>query len=126
MNLRHDRLKTFAVMPMQIKKDKEGSAYPSYGGKVRFRAEMWQAGGQVQQQMYGQKLPEVRNLRLDGKYKEVTEGTKTCYHVTQGNTEFDITVNDGVCINNLDAEEPDYKITAIYPYRFLQVEVQRL
>lgn len=128
MNLRRDRLKTCAIMPHKTLKDEEGSSYDTYSEseKVRFKAEAWAAGGQLQQMMYGEKLPQVRNLRISGGYKEVSEGTKTSYHVTDGTSEFDITVNDGICLNDLDAASPEYRVTAIYPYRFLQVEVQRI
>lgn len=126
MNLRRDRLRTCVLMPMTVKKDEEGSTYPEYGTKVQFKAEMWAAGGQLQQQMYGEKLPQVRNLRLDGTYRENTEDSKTSYHVTTPSAEFDLTVNDGICLNDLNVTKPEYKITAIYPYRFLQIEVERI
>ena len=34
-----------------------------------------------------------------------------------------ISVNDGICING---DQPDYKVIAIYPYRYLTLEVEKL
>lgn len=126
MNLRCDRLGTYALFPHQTIRDEEGGTSDGYGRKQLIRAEMWAAGGRVQQEMYGAKLPQVRNMRLSGNYREVTEGAKTCYHVTDGSAEYDISVNDGISLNDPDGNIPEYRVTAMYPYRFLQIEVERI
>ena len=35
-----------------------------YGPAAAFQAEEWPAGGKVQAEMYGQRLPNIRNLRI--------------------------------------------------------------
>lgn len=86
---------------------------------------MWAGGGRLQTEMYGVRLPNIRNLRLDGTYREVPgESGELSYFVTQKDNVFDITVNDGLCLYSDD--EPDYKVVAIYPYRFLTLEVEKL
>lgn len=121
MRLRRNRLKTCKVRAAVPKKDKEGNAYIEYGTARSFQAEVWAAGGKLQQEMYGVRLPSIRNLRVEGKYKEVLEGRKLQYTLQDGTS---FAVNDGICIYT--GEEPDYKIVAIYPYYFLTMEVEKL
>lgn len=86
-----------------------------------FNAEMWGRRRQLQSEMYGSRLPNIRNLRLKGTYREVSgKAGKVSYEVTDGPT---ITVNDGICISG---DVPDYKVVAIYPYRFLTLEVEKI
>ena len=106
-------------------KDSEGGSYIIYGEeKHSFKAETWAAGGKLQSEMYGIRLPNIRNLRLDGVYEEVGPGKKVSFQVTQGETMFSIAVNDGICLYSDD--EPDYKVVAIYPYSHLTLEVEKL
>lgn len=126
MNLRKDRLKTVALVPITVVRDEEGSTSTEYGEKIPFKAEVWAAGGRLQQEMYGAKLPQVRNLRIDGKYIERSTNSEVIYHVTSPDYDFDISVGDYVCLNDLESEKPEYKVTAIYPYSFLQVEVEHI
>ena len=37
-----------------------------------------------------------------------------------------ISADDGICFNVPGSQEPDYRIVAIYPYRFLTLEVEKL
>lgn len=122
MRLRRSRLKEYKHRAAITKKDKEGSSYVEYGAPVSFRAEMWAAGGKLQSEMYGSRLPSIRNLRIDGDYEEIpgTSG-KVKYRIESG---AEISVNDGICIYS--GEEPDYKVIAVYPYNFLTVEVEKL
>ena len=105
------------------KKDSEGSSYLEYGPAVSFKAEEWPAGGKVQAEMYGQRLPNIRNLRIQGTYKEVPGTGKVSYAVKDGPV---ITANDGICLCVDGSAEPDYKVVAIYPYWFLTLEVEKL
>lgn len=121
MRLRRNRLAEYKHCRMEQKKDKEGGTYTEYGLPSSFYAEMWAAGGKLQSEMYGSRLPNIRNLRLEGTYREVPgKAGKVSYEVTDGPT---ITVNDGICING---DTPDYKVVAIYPYRFLTLEVEKI
>ena len=121
MRLRRSRLAEYKHCRMEQKIDKEGGTYTEYGSPSSFYAEMWAAGGKLQSEMYGPRLPGIRNLRFEGTYREIS-GTagKVSYEVADGPT---ITINDGICING---DVPDYKVVAIYPYRFLTLEVEKL
>lgn len=71
MRLKRNRLREFKHFQVVQKKDAEGGTYTEYAPPSCFRAEMWTAGGKVQAEMYGSRLPLIRNLRIDGKYAEV-------------------------------------------------------
>lgn len=121
MRLKQNRLNTYCHCTAVPKKDREGGSYIEYGPKTPFEAEQWAAGGKIQANMYGIRLPNIRNLRIQGPYEEMrTPEGKVAYQVSEGPL---ITVGDGVC---LCGSEPDYKVVAIYPYRFLTLEVERL
>lgn len=124
MRLKRNRLKTYHHKAAILRKDNEGNTYTEYAGPTSFKAEMWTAGGKLQAEMYGIRLPNIRNLRLDGAYKEISgDNGKLIYEIEGGPA---ITVNDGICINVGDEDTPDYKVIAVYPYRFLTLEVERL
>ena len=123
MRLRRCRLGTYHHRAAIPKKDSEGSTYTEYGPAVSFQAEEWPAGGKVQAEMYGQRLPNIRNLRINGTYQEVPGTGKVSYAMTDGPV---ITANDGICLYVDGAANPDYKVVAIYPYRFLTLEVEKI
>ena len=122
MRLKRSRLMECKHRPAVVKKDGEGSSYVEYGAPTPFQAEMWAAGGKLQAEMYGIRLPNIRNLRIDGDYEEIpgTSG-KVKYQLDCG---AEISVNDGICIYS--DGDPDYKVIAIYPYHFLTLEVGKL
>lgn len=121
MRLKRSRLVELKHCPLEQKKDNEGGTYIEYGSAVPFRAEMWAAGGRIQSEMYRIRLPNIRNLRIDGTYTENSgKNGKLSYTVADGPT---ISVNDGICING---DQPDYKVISIYPYRYLTLEVEKL
>ena len=123
MRLRRSRLGTYHHREAIPKKDSEGSSYTEYGPAVAFQAEEWPGGGKVQAEMYGQRLPNIRNLRIPGAYQEVPGAGKVSYAIKDGPV---ITVNDGICLCVGGDAEPDYRVFAIYPYRFLTLEVEKL
>ena len=121
MRLRRSRLRQFSHCAAVTKKDKEGGTHTEYGPAVSFRAETWPAGGKLQAEMYGIRLSNIRNLRIDDKYREVPGvNGRVSYELENGPT---ITVNDGICMYS---DSPDYKVVAIYPYSFLTLEVEKL
>lgn len=123
MRLRRSRLGTYHHRAAIPKKDSEGSSYTEYGPAVSFQAEEWPAGGKVQAEMYGQRLPNIRNLRIQGAYQEVPEAGKVSYAIADGLV---ITANDGICLCVGGDTDPDYKVVAMYPYRFLTLEVEKI
>lgn len=75
MRLKRNRLVELKHCPLEQKKDNEGGTYIEYGSAVPFRAEMWAAGGRIQTEMYGPRLPNIRNLRIDGAYTAHTRSS---------------------------------------------------
>lgn len=121
MRQKRSRLKMYKHRPAHIEKDSEGSAHIVYDDATEIQAEMWPGGGKVQSETYGDRLPNIRNLRVSGDYEEKSEGRKLVYQLEGGQK---ISVNDGICLYS--ADEPDYKVVAIYPYSFLTLEVEKL
>lgn len=122
MKLKRNRLKTYSHRKAVIGQDREGCSVVSYGHPVQFEAEMWAAGGKLQAETYGIRLPNIRNLRIQGRYREVTVDGMLRYEIEYGPS---ITVNDGICLNVPAGADPDYKVVAIHPYSFLTLEVER-
>ena len=124
MRLKQNRIQTFYHRTAEVKKDSEGGTYVEYGEPGEFEAEEWPGGGKMQAEMYGIRLPNIRNCRVNGGYKEVHEPGKALLYTVAGGPSF--TVGDGICLySGLDGE-PDYRIVAIYPYRFLTLELERI
>lgn len=123
MRLKRSRLKAYHHRKAILKKDKESGSYVEYGPAVPITAEMWAGGGKLQTEMYGNRLPNIRNLRLDGRYHEVpgTNG-KVTYQMEDGP---EIAAGDGICIYSRADQEPDYQIIAIYPYSYLTLEAEK-
>lgn len=124
MRLRRNRLKQYHHRAAIPKKDSEGSSYIEYGPATSFQAEEWPGGGKVQAEMYGQRLPNIRNLRVPGDYTELytLEGT-IGFQIENGPL---FRANDGICLYAGEDAGPDYRVVAVYPYRFLTLEVERL
>lgn len=124
MRLKQIRLKTCYHRPAVPQKDNEGNSYVEYAQAVPFWAEEWPAGGKLQAEMYGVRLPNIRNLRIQGEYEEITaESGALVYSFQDG---LQITVNDGICLHVPLDSKPDYKVVAIHPYRWLTLEVEKL
>lgn len=123
MRLKRSRLSTYQIKKAILKRDAEGGSYIEYGPATPITAEMWTGGGKLQIEMYGNRLPNIRNLRMDGAYHEVPGiNGKVTYQMKDGP---EITVGDGVCIYAAADQDPDYQIVAIYPYTHLTLEVEK-
>lgn len=123
MRLRRIRLEQHYLRKRNTKKDKEGGTYAEYGAACSFTGEVWPGGGKLQTEMYGERLPYIRNIRIDGKYKIKTGengGLHYCF-----SDELSFAEGDGLCLYVPGESEPDYKILTIKPYRFLTLEAER-
>ena len=60
-----------------------------------FQAEEWPAGGKVQTEMYGLRLPGIRNLRIEGDYTEVSAGGRRVGYQIEGGPLFCAEAADG-------------------------------
>ena len=123
MRLKRSRLGTYQIRKAIIKRDAEGGSYIEYGPATPITADMWTGGGKLQTEMYGNRLPNIRNLRLNGAYYEVPGiNGKVTYQMRDGPG---IAAGDGICIYAAADQDPDYQIVAIYPYTHLTLEVEK-
>ena len=124
MRQKRSRLRKYYHRGAIPKKDNEGSSYIEYDDPVAFTAEEWAAGGKLQAEMYGQRLPNIRNLRVTGEYREMfATGGPLGYQIENGPL---FHLGDGVCLYVGPEAEPDYKVVAIYPHRLLTLEVEHV
>lgn len=123
MRLKRNRLKLYNHRSAIPKKDKEGNSYIEYGPPSSFSAEVWPARGKIQSEMYGQRVSNMYNCRIDGDYEiETDEKGRIGYRIEY----MVIREGDGICIYVPEDQEPDYRIVAIRPYRYLTLEVERI
>lgn len=123
MRLKQNRLAEYQHRKAIVARDSEGGSYIEYGPAVPILAEMWTGGGKLQTEMYGNRLPNIRNLRLDGAYHEVPGSNgKVTNQIKDGP---EIAVGDGICIYAAADQEPDYQVVAVYPYTHLTLEVEK-
>lgn len=121
MRLKQNRLKLYSHRQAIPKKDNEGNSYIEYGLPSSFHAEVWPAGGKLQAEMYGQRLQYIRNCRINAGYEVLAdEKGRVSYRI--GNML--LLEGDGICLNVPEDHEPDYRIIAIRPYRYLTLEVE--
>lgn len=121
MRIKQDRLRTYSHRAAQSKKDGEGNSYTEYGLAHFFDAEVWPGGGKIQAAIYGQRLPYIRNCRINGTYHEVaSEDGRVGYCVD----DMVIQEGDGICLYACRGADPDYRVISIRPYRFLTLELE--
>lgn len=123
MRLKRSRLKRYHHRPAEARKDNEGNSYIEYGPGKPIMAEVWPAGGKLQAEMYGQKLSYIRNCRLEGEYKTQTDRNGRVSYLFGTQT---IQEGDGICLDVPGESDPDYKIIAIRPHRYLYMELEKI
>ena len=79
MKIKRSRLKTYHHRRKSLKKDSEGNTYTDYGAATSFTAELWPGSGKLQAELYGERLSNIRNLRLEGPYT-ITADSKDVVH----------------------------------------------
>ena len=124
MRLRRDRIATYQLRKSEQKKDSEGGTYMTYAAAQPFSAEVWPASGKLQAEMYGERLTYIRNVRIDGKYEVKTDEKGVIHYML--NNGLDVVEGDCLCLYVGATMVPDYRIIAIRPYRYLQIEAERI
>lgn len=123
MRLRQSRIKRYSHRQAIPKKDNEGNSYVEYGPPASFEAEVWPAGGKLQVEMYGQRVNQIQNCRINAGYEVIAdEKGRVRYQIG----DMTLQEGDGICLYVRGSCGPDYKIIAIRPYRFLILEVEKL
>lgn len=123
--MKRNRKQTMVLLKAVPQKDSEGNSYTDYESPSEFMGEQWPAGGEVQAKMYGQELAYIRNVRIEGEYSITTDAAGIAHYVFD-ETGMDVCELDGVCIDTTAEQGPDYRITAIRPYRPLSMEVKQI
>lgn len=123
MRLKRNRLKTYNHRQAIPKKDNEGNSYIEYGLPSSFEAEVWPAGGKLQAEMYGQRVNNIKNVRISGNYDLMVSNHGDELYLF---ADMAVCEGDGICLNVPEDHEPDYRIIAIRPYRYLTLEVERI
>jgi hypothetical protein len=123
MRLKRSRVKCFYHKKAVTQKDKEGGTFLGYQSPFEFSGEAWPANGKLQAQQYGQRLPYIMNLKIEGKYKKVTDENGILHYLFQNG--MDVTEGDGICLCVDKDSEPDYRILSIKPYTPLRLEVEK-
>lgn len=124
MRIKQDRLKVYFLKKRKIIKDSEGGTSEEYGAAIPFKGVCWPASGKIQAAQYGQRLAYIRNIKIEGKY-EVRADEKGRIHYILKNG-MDLEELDGICLYTGEMQNPDYKIIAAKPYRFLTLEVEKI
>lgn len=123
MRLRQTRIETLHVRPVTVTHTADGDV-TDWGEAAAFQGTKWPAGGRVQTEMYGNRVQDVFNVKVQGKYKaELDETTRQPVYMFQ---DFTLKLNDGICIYAAPDATPDYRIVSIKPYEPLQMEVMRI
>jgi len=122
MRMKRKRLVEVYHRKMTTEKDAECHNNVFYGPASGIKVEMWPAGGKLQAEMYGVRLPNIRNLRVDGAYQEVCVDGVVRFQLENGPA---ITVKDGINLYTAAGDDPDYEIVAIRPFGHLTLEVER-
>lgn len=123
MRLKQNRLKLYSHRQAIPKKDNEGNSYMEYGLPSSFKAEVWPAGGRLQAEMYGQRVNNIKNVRINGNYDLMVSNHGDELYLF---ADMEIREGDGICLYVPEDHEPDYRIIAIRPYRYLTLEVERI
>lgn len=123
MRLKQSRLKLYSHRQAIPGKDNEGNSYTEYGLPSSFQAEVWPAGGKLQAEMYGQRVNNIKNVRISGNYDLMVSNHGDELYLF---ADMAVCEGDGICLNVPEDHEPDYRIIAIRPYRYLTLEVERI
>lgn len=124
MRLRKNQLKQYHLKKRINKKNKEGSSYVCYGDPFAFLADVYPAGGKLQAELYGEHLPYIKNVLVDGRYSAVVDD-KGCVRYDFENG-LNISEGDGIHIYASLDKDPDYKIICIKEYQILYMEIEKL
>lgn len=121
MRLKRSRQKTLYLYNRTVGRDAEGGtreSFPEAGTTVC--GEWWPASGKLQEDLYGQRLPYIRNIRLSERYEVKTDAKgRTYYYLPDRDTELREADRIGI-----ETDLPQYRILSIRSERFLRIEVE--
>lgn len=122
MRMKRSRIQNLSLKNKSERKDEEGVSIVRWSEATQLQGEVWPAGGQLQAQMYGDRVNSMLNVRIKGAFSIVPEGN----HLKFDFGAFALREGDGLCIYVSDTADPDYRIKSITPYHPLKMEVERI
>lgn len=121
MRLRRSRQKTLYLYNRTVGRDAEGGTqenFPASGTAIS--GEWWTASGKLQADLYGQRLPYIRNIRLSERYEAKTDAKgRTYYYLPDRDTELREADRIGI-----ETDLPQYRILSIRAEHFLRLEAE--
>ena len=124
--LKHSRLRSFAVRNLVVEKDAEGvtsETFPLEADPITVKGEIWPATSKRQAEMYGSRLDGISNFRIAGQYSSVTDAGRIGVKLPDGAAVY---TGDGLYVlADPLTEEPDYRIISVTPYEPVLMEVER-
>lgn len=121
MRLKRSRQKTLYLYNRTVGRDAEGGTQESFPeARTTVCGEWWPASGKLQEDLYGQRLPYIRNIRLSERYEVKTDAKgRTYYYLPDRDTELREADRIGI-----ETDLPQYRILSIRSERFLRIEVE--
>lgn len=121
MRLSRSRQKTLYLYNRTVGRDAEGGtqeSFPEAGTAIC--GEWWPASGKLQADLYGQRLPYIRNIRLSERYEVKTDAKgRTYYYLPDRDTELREADRIGI-----ETDLPQYRILSVRAERFLRLEAE--
>jgi len=121
MRLRQTRIREFAVKPRTVTKDGEGVPVIAYEEGYTVTGEIWPVTSQKQVEMYGNRVSDIANVRLEGEYAITLAVNREPVVTFRDGSE--LRLGDGFCVYS--DSEPDYQVLSITQYHPLKLEVER-
>ena len=98
--------KTYWLKKKTTLEDDEGNMYADYSEPIEIKANIYQASGKLQAEIYGERLNYIQNMLYDGSEK-LKEGDGICVYVDKNN-------------------KPDYKVISIKSYSHQLIELEKI
>lgn len=99
--------KTYYLKRKEVINDGEGGKYEDFSNSsIEIKANIWPATGELQAQIYGEKLKYINNMLYDGS--------------------IDLNEGDGICVYVDKESKPDYKIISIKRFSHLKIELEKI
>lgn len=121
--LKRSRLSTYYVRNRTTEKNSEGVTTDVYGEAFPVEGEIWPATSKRQVEMYGDRVSDIANMRITGRYTLVMTENRGLSVVREDGSE--IKLGDGVCVLAAQDQEPDYRVLSITPYEPIKMEIER-
>lgn len=122
--LKRSRLSTYYVKNRVTEKNSEGVTTDVYGEAFPVEGEIWPATSKRQVAMYGDRINDISNMRITGKYTLVMSEKRALNVVREDGSV--IALGDGVCVYASADQDPDYRVLSITPYEPIKMEIERI